>query len=540
MSTNKGNRCAAPTQLHDQKTAEKKIIRWLAQVLVSASWVLTAVAQVQPAPKDQQPAHHLPGQAASPGSTQQVGPPQAVQPEQQMEMPQQMEQMERRKVEPLPPPVIPRLGVLKAGPGQPVITLEELEQMAQKSNPTLAQAASEVRAATGRRLQSGLWPNPTVGYTGKEIRGGALGGGQQGFFVEQSVILGGKLGLNRKIFDHEIRQAEAEAEEQRFRVMNNVHILYFRALAAQEMVEMRRHLAQVARESAKYQRGLFNIGQQNETEVLKAEVEADEAELAVISAEHMRRRITTDLAAVAGNPAIGNAMVMGNLEDNLSELDEERFLQSLLNESPAVRISQAGVARAEASLARARREPVPDLVLRGGLQQNLERLEPTGRSVGLQGFAEVGVQLRLFNRNQGSIRAAEAEQERARLEVTRTELALRGRAAFFLENYRTARAIAERYRARMQPRAQRAYELIYQRYGLLQASYPQVLMTQRMMLELQTEYITALEKVQANAVALRGFLLTDGLEAPARPQDLDRPVREINVPSMGTMAAEER
>jgi hypothetical protein len=32
------------------------------------------------------------------------------------------------------------------------------------------------------------------------------------------------------------------------------------------------------------------------------------------------------------------------------------------------------------------------------------------------------------------------------------------------------------------------------------------------------------------AIALRGFMLTDGLEAPARSGEMDRPVREINLP----------
>jgi hypothetical protein len=37
--------------------------------------------------------------------------------------------------------------------------------------------------------------------------------------------------------------------------------------------------------------------------------------------------------------------------------------------------------------------------------------------------------------------------------------------------------------------------------------------------------------VWANGIALEGFLLTDGLESPARPGEMDRPVRETNVPS---------
>jgi len=63
------------------------------------------------------------------------------------------------------------------------LTLAELEQIALNNNPTLAQAAAEIRAAAGRKLQSGLYPNPTVGYQGEQIRGGTQRGGEQGFFV---------------------------------------------------------------------------------------------------------------------------------------------------------------------------------------------------------------------------------------------------------------------------------------------------------------------------------------------------------------------
>jgi len=42
-----------------------------------------------------------------------------------------------------------------------------------------------------------------------------------------------------------------------------------------------------------------------------------------------------------------------------------------------------------------------------------------------------------------------------------------------------------------------------------------------------------------NVITLRGLLLTDGLEAPARPGEVDMPVREINVPMMPRMTSRE-
>src|SRR5581483_1915024 len=476
---------------------------------------------------------------------QQSKPPQPgeQQPGQGMEGMPGMEGMQHgkeMKMEPLPPPSVPKLGMTQSMAKAPLVHLEDLEQMALSGNPTLLQAAKEIRSATGRKLQSGLWPNPTAGYTGEEIRGGSFGGGEQGFFVQQDVILGGKLGLNRKILSQEVHQAEVENDEQRLRVSNAVKIQYYQALAAQEMLDMRKQMSRISSETAKYSRQLFNIGQQDESEVLQAEVQAQEADLAVVAAEHMRRRAMTALAAVVGNASVQNATLGGSLEENLPELNEEQLLDSLLGESPAVRIAQVGVSRAEAALARARRERVPDLVLRGGLQKNLEQMEATGRPVGLQGFAEIGVRLKLFDRNQGNIQAAQADLERTRAEVKRIDLVLRERSASFVENYRTAKILVDRYRTEILPRAQRAYELIYKRYGLLQASYPQVLLSENMLFKAETDYVSSLEKLWSNSVALQGFLLTDGLEAPARPSDVDRPVREVNVPVSTSMSSQER
>ena len=245
----------------------------------------------------------------------------------------------KMKMEPLPPPVVPKLGMTQSTAKARLVTLEELEQMALKGNPTLLQAATEIRSASARHLQSGLWPNPTVGYTGEEIRGGSFGGGEQGFFVQQDVILGGKLGLNRKIFAQEVQQAKTESDEQQLRVNNAVKILYYQALAAQEMVDMRKEISRITSETAKYSRQLFNIGQQNETEVLQAEIEAQESDLAVVSAEHARRRAMTALAAVVGNASIRQAVLGGSLVEYLPQLDEQQLLDALLRDSPAVHIA---------------------------------------------------------------------------------------------------------------------------------------------------------------------------------------------------------
>src|SRR6202158_2387259 len=133
--------------------------------------------------------------------------------------------------------------------GQKTITLEELQQIALQNNPTFAQSAANIRAAEGRKKQSGLYPNPTIGYQGEQIRGGSFHGGEQGFFVQQDIVLGGKLGLNRKIFDQELKQAQTEAEEQKLRVTTNVRMSYIQALAAQQTLKLRQNLSKLGDEA---------------------------------------------------------------------------------------------------------------------------------------------------------------------------------------------------------------------------------------------------------------------------------------------------
>src|SRR5436309_4719608 len=169
---------------------------------------------------------------------------------------------------------------------QKTITLEELQQMALQNNPTFAQSAANIRAAEGRKKQSGLYPNPTVGYQGEQIRGGSFHGGEQGFFVQQDIVLGGKLGLNRQIFDHELKQAETEAEEQKLRVVTNVRMSYTQAVAAQQTLKLRQDLSKLADDAVETSHQLANVRQADAPDVLASEVEAKQAQLAVTMAEH--------------------------------------------------------------------------------------------------------------------------------------------------------------------------------------------------------------------------------------------------------------
>ena len=431
---------------------------------------------------------------------------------------------------PLVEPVYPHLGRAQENSKSPLLTLEEAQRLAAESNPTLRQAEAEIRASQARRQQSGLYPNPTVAYTGDEIRGGSGGGGKEGFFVQQTIVTGGKLARSRDVFSKEMQLAEIEAQEQKIRVETSVKTAFLRVLAAQELLDVRRDLAKIQQDFTESQRNLFNTGQADESEVLDSEIDAQRLRLSARMQENTLREEWRSLAALLGRPDLQLSTVSGDLEHNWPDLNEDQAVESIATQSPANRIADAGAARADAELARAKREPIPDLQIRGGMEYNNELLDTVPHAKGWEGIAEVGVQIPIFNRNQGNIAAASASLDRANLEKQRVALTLRDRAATAADQYANAKLMALEYRDEMLPRARKAYTLMVEKYGLMLAANPRVLQSQRKLFDLQAEYIVALENVWTAGIALQGFLLTDGLESPARPGEVDRPIRETNLP----------
>jgi cobalt-zinc-cadmium efflux system outer membrane protein len=401
-----------------------------------------------------------------------------------------------------------------------VLRLQDLERMALENSPTLRQAEAAVRAAEGRRVQAGLLPNPTVGYFGEEISlRSPSTTSEHGIFLEQEFPLGGKLGRSRQIFAQEKVQAEVEASAQRQRVLNLVRSLYYEALGAQQLVDLRTELSRIAREAVGVSNELFNVGQADRPDVLAGEIEAELGQLDLTTAENRLDQVWQQLAAAVGDPFLKPARLEGSLERGLPVLDEQMMLATLLQDSPEIRRAQAGVARAQAAIARARAGRAPDLFVRGGFGYNLERFDAppnlVGQRVGPEASVEVGLRIPIWNRNQGNLATAGAEAEIAERELRRVELVLRARLATAFRTYRNALSVVNRYERQIIPRARRAYDLYLARFRQMAASYPQALITQRTLFQARADYVGALVDVWRNAVQIQGFLLTGGLDAPA-------------------------
>lgn len=401
----------------------------------------------------------------------------------------------------------------------PKLTLPELEQMALKSNPTLAQADAAIRAAEGRKKQAGLYPNPTIGYSGQELAFRSLDNkSEHFFFVEQDIITGGKLSKSRRVVEGERAEAVASAEGQKMRVLNTVRMLYYEALGAQQTLDLQTELVRIAGDATHTSEQLLNVGQADEPDLLEAENEAEHAQIDLVQAENDRDHIWQMLAAVVGNPDLPATRLAGSLEGDFQMLDEKSLLSGLLSSSPEIKQAEAGVQRAKAAVARAEAERAPDLFVRGEIGYSTELLETragVGGRTGPEAAVEFGARLRLFDRNQGNIAAAGAELTEAQSDLERRKLALQARFAAEFRDYEDSFKAAQRYKEGIIPRSQKAYDLYSAKFREMAAAYPQVIIAQRNLYQARQQYVRWLVALQQSSVKIKGFLLSGGLDAPS-------------------------
>jgi cobalt-zinc-cadmium efflux system outer membrane protein len=388
--------------------------------------------------------------------------------------------------------------------------LADLEQMALHGNPTLAEAAAAVAASRGKALQAGLYPNPTVGYRGENMGIAGSAGEFQGGFVQQTIVTAGKLRLSRAKYCQEAYEAEVRTLGQQYRVLNGLRTRFYELLALQRVIDLNRSLVENAEEALRTSREMLNTGLANRADILMAEVRVGDARIGLRTAENRYPALWQHLAALLGKPDLPLAPLLGRLEPQGPPLDWDSSLDRLLHESPELEAARAHVVYDQITLRREKVEPVPNLQVEGAAGYSFE----TRNAVAT---AQVGIPLPLWNRNQGTIREVQADLARSQAEVTRVELDLRQRLADAFNRYRTALETAQIYRDAIIPRSTEAYDVQRDMYDKRRAPWPDVVASQRAVLEAKARYTQTLLELRQEEVAICGLLLVDGLTVPPAP-----------------------
>lgn len=396
----------------------------------------------------------------------------------------------------------------QVAPGE-VYDLPTLLELASANNPTLRQAGLQVSGTLAKAQQAGLYPNPTLSYIGENIGVGGTAGEFQGAEIRQRFVTADKLELSRNKYLQRAKVAEHLAVMQQFKVCNDVRLHYLATLEAQALLELQQELLKTAEDRLVTVKELFNLGQANEVDVRKTTADLRRHQLSVLAAENRVRQRFLDLSSVVG-VELALRPVAGSLEPGCEFIQFEQAYCRIRSESPELLAAVAKLRADHITLERERVEWVPDIVVGAGPGYNFEARDSVANVM-------VQVEVPLFDRNQGTIRQAEADLGRQQSEIRRVELILRRRLSAEYDQYITALQHVENYREVVLPELRLAYAQALESYRDDRQDWPDVLNTHVEYTMRRMEYIQKLRQLCAAEVLISGYLLRDGLEAAPNP-----------------------
>ena len=323
------------------------------------------------------------------------------------------------------------------------LALESLVALALEQNPRLAKVSYSVEAARGRAHQAGLYPNPLVALLWDEV-GDKTGRSGVNTLpgVTQDIVTAGKLKLSRAAAEREAEQASWGVMAERYAMLGEIRAAYFDTLALQQRVRLLCEVRRYGRDVTKTVRSLRDDAKQlADIDVLPVEAELLRYEADVESAQAEKAAAYKRLAALVGVNRMTITKVAGSLNDySLPDYNAESTPLYVLSVHPEVQIAQWGVEKSKFVLQRAKVDPIPNVTVDTGyVRQNQNRSDDF--RIG------VSASIPLWNKNQGNIRAAEAELCAAMQEVGRVENDLTDRVATALREFAAARKRAQKYQA---------------------------------------------------------------------------------------------
>lgn len=412
------------------------------------------------------------------------------------------------KKEDVPPPLPDEVGELPQIDALAASSLDEFEQMALQTNPSLSEAAARVEALRGKWIQVGLAPNTILGYSGQQLGSGGQAE-QNGVLVEQEFVRGGKLALNRCVVAQEIRRAEQQRMAQQQRVLTDVRLSYFDVLIAQRRTEVAEELVRIAQETVATAESLLKAREVSQVDVMRARIELQTSQLLLKNARIATAAAWSRLASVVGFPDIEERRLDGPLEGPFVSLDPDETLQRILAESPQLTAALAEVDRARWNVSRQRVEPIPNIDVQAIAQSD----NATGSS---NANLQVTFPLPCLDRNQGSIRQAYSELRAARQATDRIRLGLQRRLATVYQRYANANNQVVDYSRPegILENSRKTLEFIRKGYQAGEIGYLDLLTAQRTYAETNLTYLEALGEFWSALIEIDGLLLKDSLEEP--------------------------
>lgn len=373
----------------------------------------------------------------------------------------------------------------KGTPG--VITLPQALSLALMHNPELAVYSWEIRNSEAKVLQSGLIPNPELGFEAEGIGEHSADASLtpiDTIQLSQVIELGDKRAKRFQLARTEHSLAGWDYETKRLEVLAETGQEFIDVLTQQERLKLIQDLTDLADRVLTAVTQQVAAGKVSPLEEIKAmaglaaiKIEREQVKSGLVSS---RKR----LAALWGANSADYERVDGRL-DNLAEPATWEQVSALVERNPDIARWTAETAKRQAALKLEEANKIVDVTLSGAVQ-SVRVDNDTAFILGIT------VPIPLFNRNQGNILeaqnkllAAEDERKAAQIKIN-TLLAEAHQALSF--SFDQARAL----KAEVLPAAQMVYEATQEGYRQGKFDLLYVLDAQRTFFDAKRQYNEAL------------------------------------------------
>lgn len=388
-------------------------------------------------------------------------------------------------------------------------SLEAALAIAIRYHPDLTAAVARVEAAQGRMLQAGLYPNPVLGPRFSELGESDNRTGQAGALFSQQFVTANKLGLAKAAAAHGVEAADWQAFTKSIEIITRARFAYFELLTALREKDTIEEIVGASAEAYKVATTLEKKGAGNRPDILRSHVELEQNklkhEVALRRVDAARQNLVTAL----GRPPIS----LARLEKNRHDLEQappiyewSAMLDCLRETSAELQEVRALIAQQEKLLAKARAEAIPDVNATVIPYYDSPTREPR-----VQAF--VTTQLPIFNRNQGNIIAARADQARLYAEERQLELRLTEKLTTAYQRYQAARKQTEVYQQTIVPQARESLKLVGAGYRLgdPKYDYTALLQSQQVLFQAQLAQTQAMGELWRSVVEIAGVLQQEDL-----------------------------
>jgi TolC family type I secretion outer membrane protein len=385
-----------------------------------------------------------------------------------------------------------------------VVTLEQAVELAQRASPTLAQRLGTVRTAeSAERVQLGsflpsLSLSSSASLSSSERFDPDLGTSvsnasdsySAGVSSSIDLFTAGRRGAQLRQARANTDVAEAAVVQQQFAVALQAKQTFFNVLRADELIHLSEARVVRAEQALDAAERRMAVGSGTRSDVLRAQLELNQARQAVLQAQSQRRTAAYALGAVVGVDGPVGAEADLPAGPTPLALSDAELVQLAIEQSPAVRTAEAGVHADEAGLRASRTQYFPTLRASGGYDWfNQTAALDGGRT---SWSTRLSLSYPIFN---GFGREDAVERANVQLSVSRIEVeAARRQARADLESVLTALRLAEQQIVLAQEAVNVASEdlrVVEERYRLGAAISIDLLQSQAALVQAENDLVAA-------------------------------------------------